>query len=218
MIRGVVFDFDGVVIDTEVPEFRAWAAVYGVYGCQLDIAEWAVRIGTRDAFDPYQTLCARATKPVPTESEVYRHKQVITSSWPRPKVLPGVRDWLAQCRALSLPVAIASSSTPEAIAWHLHRVRLRGHFQHIACCDGILRPKPSPDTYLAACHALDVRPSDVLAVEDSPNGVASAKAAGAKCLAVPHALTRSLDLSGADVVIESLADRDVKDILARLGA
>ena len=215
VIRAVVFDFDGVVLDTEVPEFRAWAEIYRLYGCELDLSEWVVRIGTRDAFDPYTALATRATSPVPSRAEVLRRKEALTASWPTPQVLPGVKDWLAQCRALHLPVAIASSSTPEAIAAHLDRLGLAPHFLHIACCDGTLRPKPAPDTYVAACRALHVAPTEVLAVEDSPNGVASAKAAGLRCVAVPHALTRALDLSEADVVIESLADVRLEDILRR---
>ncbi|MDZ4826853.1 MAG: HAD-IA family hydrolase, partial [Actinomycetota bacterium] len=76
--------------------------------------------------------------------------------------------------------------------------------------------KPAPDLYLEACAALGVDPRDALAVEDSPNGIAAAKAAGLRCIAVPHAITVQLDLSAADLIVPSLADISLSDTLAQL--
>jgi beta-phosphoglucomutase-like phosphatase (HAD superfamily) len=81
------------------------------------------------------------------------------------------------------------------------------------CVGRGLAAKPAPDTYRAACAALAVEPRAAIALEDSPHGVAAAKAAGLWCVAVPHAITELLDLSEADLVVRSLADVSLRDVL-----
>jgi HAD superfamily hydrolase (TIGR01509 family) len=217
VIEALVFDFDGVVIDTETPEYGAWVEVYRRHGCHLELAEWAPGIGSRERFDPYSTLVARAARPVDGEAEVRRAKRLLAG----PQIaltqpLPGVLDWLEECRSAGIPVGIASSSTPSIIAEHLDRIGLTAFFRCIACCDGTLRPKPAPDTYVTACERLGADPSRTMAVEDSSNGVAAAAAAGLKCVAVPHGLTRDLDFASADLVLESLSSTTVREVAARL--
>ena len=87
----------------------------------------------------------------------------------------------------------------------------------MTCCDDDRPPKPAPDVYLAACDALGVAPGRALAIEDSAHGVAAAKAAGLRCVAVPGPLTRSLDFSAADVVLDSLADASLRDVIRSVG-
>jgi beta-phosphoglucomutase-like phosphatase (HAD superfamily) len=86
------------------------------------------------------------------------------------------------------------------------------------CCSGGIAAKPAPDTYLAACAAIDVPPEESLAVEDSPHGVTAAKHAGLRCVAVPHAITAQFDLSHADLRLRSLADVPLHEVIARVAA
>ncbi|MFN2593855.1 MAG: HAD family hydrolase, partial [Actinomycetota bacterium] len=165
MLAAVIFDFDGVIVDSESPEFEAWAEIYRRHDCRLEIAEWAAGIGTRGGFDPYAALVARARRPVPEEAQVRRAKRLLAGPLlDRARALPGVTEWLSECRLAGVPVGIASSSLPSAIARHLNRLELDREFACVSCCDGTLRPKPHPDTYLVACERLGAEPARSLAV------------------------------------------------------
>jgi HAD superfamily hydrolase (TIGR01509 family) len=215
-IEAIVFDFDGLILDTETTSFRAWVETYAEYGCTLVEDDWARHIGTINGFDPYGTLCARATRPVPAEDALRASKRGREAELVAAEPLrPGVLEWLDEAAALELRIGIASSSPTHWIDGHLTRLDIATRFAVVTCCDDDRPPKPAPDVYLAACEALGVAPSAALAVEDSAHGVAAAKAAGLWCVAVPGPLTRSLDFSAADVVLESLADASLSEVMTR---
>jgi HAD superfamily hydrolase (TIGR01509 family) len=132
-------------------------------------------------------------------------------------IRPGIEAWLADARRLGLKLGIASSSPVSWVEGHLQRVGLISAFECVRCADHVTVTKPSPELYLAACEALDVAPQEALAVEDSPNGIAAAKAAGLYCIAVPNNITVNLDLTGADLYVESLDALRVEDALAQWG-
>jgi len=207
-IRAVVFDFDGLILDTEMAVFRGIAELWEAHGCTLDQEEWSIVIGTRGRlFDPYAALAERATVPVPTVAELEAaHDARIVELLAAEVALPGVVEWLEAAPGLGLRVAIASSASGEWVEGHLDRLGLRHHFEVVSTWDESLPPKPAPDLYLRACAGLGVEPGEAIAVEDSPPGVASATAAGLWCIAVPNAMTRSLDLSAAHWQVASLAE------------
>jgi HAD superfamily hydrolase (TIGR01509 family) len=205
VIRAVVFDFDGTILDTEAPVFTAWVEAWAEHGVALELAEWSGSIGGLDLFDPYDELVARAAGPIPPREEFQvrrraRRDELLHAESPR----PGVLAWLDEAVERGLGLAIASSSPPDWVERHLTRLGLRDRFAHVACCDGVVPPKPEPVSYRTACERLGVEPHEAIAVEDSPHGVAAAKGAGLFTVAVPHGLTVELDLSAADVVVESL--------------
>jgi HAD superfamily hydrolase (TIGR01509 family) len=134
----------------------------------------------------------------------------------RETVRPGVTEWLDEASAIGLGLAIASSSPRLWVEPHLERLGLRERFAHVVCFGPGIAGKPAPDTYLAACRALGVEPGRALAIEDSPHGVSAAKAAGLRCVAVPHAITEQLDLSHADVRLRSLSETTLGEVLAHL--
>src|SRR5688500_11310781 len=204
----VVFDFDGLILDTEGPEFRACQLVYEVHGHRLALADWAAAIGTHDGFDPHAHLEGLLGAPLDAADlrEIFqaRKDELMATE----VILPGVIAWLDAAEDLDLGVAIASSSSARSghVEGHLARLDLRHRFAHVSCWTEDVRPKPAPDLYLAATAALAVDPARAIAVEDSPNGIAAAKAAGLWCLAVPNPLTAALDLSAADALAASLAE------------
>ena len=112
-----------------------------------------------------------------------------------------------------MPVGIASSSPSEWVEHHLDRLGLSARFGCLACCNEAIPAKPDPTSYRHACRALHADPKRSIAVEDSPHGVAAAKDAGLYTIAVPHDLTSSLDLSRADLVVDSLADVSLGDVI-----
>lgn len=219
-LRALVFDFDGVIADTETPEYEAWRATWLEYGHTLDLEEWVQCIGTNDAagWTPLRALAERVgdgfDPDEATRRRRARHHPAIAAI-DRP--LPGVLDLLVEARAAGLRTAIASSSDDTWVPPLLERLGLVDHFEHLSLFDGTCPAKPAPDLYLRACAGLDVAPADAVAIEDSPNGIAAAKAAGMRCVAVPHAITRTLDLTAADLVVETLDGLSLDDLRRRLG-
>jgi beta-phosphoglucomutase-like phosphatase (HAD superfamily) len=109
-------------------------------------------------------------------------------------------------------MAIASSSSESWVTEHLARLELLEHFTVLSCWEEGLQPKPAPDVYLRALDRLGVAATEAVAFEDSPNGIAAAKAAGLRCIAVPNQMTAALDLSAADHVAASFLDLDLRRI------
>jgi HAD superfamily hydrolase (TIGR01509 family) len=217
-IEGVVFDFDGLILDTEGPVFRAWQEEFEAHGCApITIEEWASEIGTSDGLDLVDLIRTRATRPVDEATMQARRRMRRDELLLVEVVRPGVTEWLDEADELGLPLAIASSSERGWVEHHLDRLGLLHRFRFLACFgDGDLAGKPAPDTYLAACSAIGVRPAAALAIEDSPHGVRAAKAAGMWCVAVPHEITERLDLSHADLRLPSLADTTLRAVIAQL--
>ena len=214
MYRAVVFDFDGLILDTETPAFTAWREAFAAYGCPpLTVDEWGAEVGTVGGLDTAALLQARATRPVDLDAMHEVRRQRRDELMAREVARPGVHEWLDAADAHGLALAIASSSSPEWVGAHLARIRLRERFAHVECFGNGNAAKPAPDLYPAACRALDVAPGDAVAIEDSPHGVTAAKRAGLFCIAVPNAITAQLDLSHADIVAPSLSAISLRDVL-----
>ena len=217
MIEAVVFDFDGLILDTEMPSYLSWAEVFRSVGLDHTEDDHVTTIGSN--FDRMEQLRQRATGTLPPDDELRaikdkRHRELLSGM----EILPGVRDWLDEADRLGLGLAIASSSPSSWVLEHLDAYGLTPRFAHVVCCENGIERKPAPDSYRIACERLGVAPASALAVEDSANGVAAAKAAGLWCVAVPNALTKRLDFSAADVRVASLADISLAEVCDRLDA
>jgi HAD superfamily hydrolase (TIGR01509 family) len=128
-------------------------------------------------------------------------------------VLPGVQEYIAEAKRLGLQLGVASSSSREWVVGHLTELGLYAHFDCIKCRDDVQQVKPDPALYQAVVEAFALQPSQAIALEDSPNGIAAAKRAGLFCVAVPNPLTRQLSLAHADLLISSLADLPLRQLL-----
>lgn len=214
-VKAVVFDFDGLVLDTEGPVYHSWREVFEEAGADLSFEEWVLTIGRADHPDPAELLAERTGRPLDDAVRVARkarRDELLAAE----EVLPGVHHWLDDADRLGLALGVASSSAEDWVTAHLERLGLVDRFACLSCFDGRLRSKPAPDLYLAACDSLGVAPADALAVEDSPNGLAAAAAAGLRTVAVPRGMTAGLDVSAADVVVDSLADVSLEEVRDRL--
>jgi HAD superfamily hydrolase (TIGR01509 family) len=216
-VRALVFDFDGLILDTELPIYAAWCALFEDHGASPPtIEEWSAEIGTVNGLDLRGMLVERATRPVDLdEADVWRrgHRDLLLAEQ---QARPGVEDWVAEAEAAGLGIGIASSSEAEWVLPLLERIGLHTRFRYVVNAGGALRPKPAPDVYVEACARLGVDPVHALAIEDSPHGIAAAKDAGLRCVAVPHQLTEALDLSAADLRLASLAECSLAEAIARL--
>jgi HAD superfamily hydrolase (TIGR01509 family) len=217
-IDAVVFDFDGLVLDTETSVYAAWSEAFDAHGCgPLTLEEWSAEVGTAGVLDMVAMMQSRATQPVDVDAMHTTRRARRDALLEREQLMPGVERWLDDAREANLGIAIASSSPHEWVHGHLTRLGVRDRFGHLSCRDEIVPAKPAPDVYVRACDALGVEPRHALAVEDSPNGVTAAKTAGLRCIAVPNRVTAALDFSGADLVVTSLADLTLASALERLG-
>jgi beta-phosphoglucomutase-like phosphatase (HAD superfamily) len=115
---------------------------------------------------------------------------------------------------MGLEVGLASSSSADWVAEHLDRYGLKDRFDVIRCAGGTLQAKPAPDLYLQVLRDLAISATEAIALEDSPNGIAAAKAAGLYCIAVPNQITARLDLSGANLILPSLAAMSLSRFLS----
>jgi len=216
-IEAVIFDLDGLIVDSETPDILAWQAVYARYGMEFPVASWLQNVGRRDnVWDPLVPF-RQADRPAAPETAaaLFRERvEALMDDYLKP--LPGVVPLLLALRQRGLRTAVASSSRHEWISTVLGRLGLEAEFDAAAGGDEVPRAKPAPDVYLLVTRRLGALPAACVALEDSPNGVRSAKAAGIACIAVPSPLTRQLDFSAADLVVGSL-EAVTPDVILALG-
>jgi beta-phosphoglucomutase-like phosphatase (HAD superfamily) len=212
MLKAVVFDFDGTILDTESPTFHAWQRLYHAHGQVLTFEEYSAAIGADyNAFDPRRTLEERCGRRLDWERlDAERRSgclEVICAQSP----LPGISRLLEEAHGLNLRCAIASSSPSDWVRGHLDRVGLLKRFDFISCAENGCPPKPSPEVYLRALRAIAVSASEALAIEDSPNGVRATQRAGIPCVIVPNQLTRKMRFPEQVRVLESLDQFSFRD-------
>jgi HAD superfamily hydrolase (TIGR01509 family) len=206
-IKGLVFDFDGLILDTETPEFIVLQQIYREHGLEFDPILWSAAVGASlAAFHPIQHLQAQLSYPVDEKSLhkewLTRSRLVIDQSGP----LPGVIDLVASAREMGLKLAVASSSPKEWVFTHMDRLNLHGWFEAIWTMDDVSKIKPDPELYLKAVQSLGISPAEAIAFEDSPNGIQAALTAGLFTVAVPNPVTSLMDTSKANLVLSNLKD------------
>ena len=217
MIRALVFDFDGLILETEGPIFLSWQELYASYGFPLPFEVWATTIGSAEAeFDPareLERLVGQSLDWTAIEPARQRRELALISEQP---LLPGVEQTLQEARRMGLKLGLASSSTCKWVNGHLRERGLRPYFEVVRAADDVRLTKPDPELYLAVLSALGVCGAEAVALEDSPNGIRAAKAAGMTCVAVPNHLTRQLTLDEADLRLESLAEMSLESLLEKV--
>jgi HAD superfamily hydrolase (TIGR01509 family) len=218
-IQALIFDFDGTILDTETPEYEAWRTIYQEHGVELPLDGWAASIGRGigdNPFDPYHTLERLTGRPIDQNEVRFRKRELFSRRLALLGARPGVEDYLRGAKELGLKVGLASSSHHDWVDSRLEKLGLLDYFDAILCADDVTRTKPDPELYAAALYRLgEIPPAAGIAVEDSPNGVKAAKAAGLFCVATPNSLTALLPLDHADLVVPSLAELPLPDLLRR---
>jgi HAD superfamily hydrolase (TIGR01509 family) len=221
-LRALLWDFDGLILDTETGAYESARAVFDEHGVELELGWWHSIIGTADHVDWFDVLEAQVGHPLDrAEIRARRnvHKLELLSLEP---VRPGVQALLTEAEGAGVRSAVASSSPHEWVAGNLERVGLLDRFAAVVTRDHVdgdgRRTKPAPDLYLLAAAGVGAEPASCVAIEDSPNGVAAAKAAGMACVAVPAGMTAGLDFGLADLTVPSLAALTLDDVSRLLWA
>lgn len=216
-MAALIFDFDGLIVDTEWPAFTTVADEFEAHGVSITLAEWQHRIGRADNA-PWSTLLIERAGTIDVEvveRRRHRRKDELTDATP---AQPGVHDVLADADAAGLGIAVASSSPLSWVERHLDRLALLDRFHAVRTRDDVEHAKPWPDVFHAAAVALGVEPSSCIVLEDSVHGVTAAKAAGMYCVAVPNRVTAGGDFAHADAVLGSLTEFDLHAHLSRTAA
>ncbi|MDQ1701366.1 MAG: hypothetical protein QOJ46_2779 [bacterium] len=189
----VLFDFDGTLLDTESVALLTWVEEYRAHGLSLDQDAWIAAVGAET--DHYATL-ARHVGPAFDLAACHgrrrgRENALVAAVEPA----DGIEAALTALAAAGTRLAVVSSSPATWVLPHLDRLGWMGRFEAVVTREDAARAKPHPDLYVMALARLGVRPHDVVAVEDSANGVRAAVAAGLRCVAMPNPVTAHHDLS-----------------------
>lgn len=218
MIRALIFDFDGLILETEEPTFLSWVEVYQSFGFPLPFSTWSAVIGTTHGdFDPQLELEKLLNHPVDwatVEPKRQASENALIEAQP---ILPGAETYPSDARQLGLKIGLASNSPTSWVKGHLSRIGLLDRFDCIRTSDDVHSFKPDPAVYLSALDGLEVSAEDAFALEDSPLGVRAAKSAGLFCVAVPNKMTCRLDLSQADFHLDSLTSLPLAELLLIIG-
>lgn len=220
MIKALIFDFDGLILDTETPDLLAWRDVYSRHGQVLAAETWGQFVGGAGAtdFEPaahLSRLLGGVSLPkdsLYTETDARRLALIHQNP-----VLPGVTDYLTEARRLGLGLAVASSSPHAWVDGHLRRLGLFDRFDAVICSEDVPpgRTKPHPDLFLRALAALHARADEAVVLEDSPNGVKAARAAGIFVVAVPNPVTVQLSFDAPNLRLNALTDMPLVEVLKR---
>jgi HAD superfamily hydrolase (TIGR01509 family) len=217
-VRAFLFDFDGLILDTETASRAGWAWLYERHGHELPPEKWALMVGTVEGWDPWAHLEGLVGEPLDRprlNDERYAHELTLLEA---ERLRPGIAEYLEYAERHGLKRAIVSSASRAWIDMHLARLERAVGWDAIVTADhDPVRAKPRPTLYVEALEQLGSDPQEAVAFEDSPNGAQAAQAAGIYVVGVPNAITRDLDLAEhADLVVESLADLPPDELLARV--
>ena len=217
MIRALVLDFDGLIIDSEIAVAQAWREVFSAHGQPFPEHIWRTMVGTRENDGVLWTELGRltGTQPEIGRLEAQRQKRGLELAETLP-ALPGVESLIGQARELGLALAVASSSGAWWVEGHLKRLGLRERFDAVMTRDDAERSKPFPDIYRVTVAALGVDSGEAIAFEDSAPGVSAAKEAGLHAVAVPGSFTEHMTFDHADTVLGTLGGFDLGAYISRI--
>lgn len=201
----VLFDFDGLLVDTEWAIYEAWHRTFRVHGHGLSLETYTQCIGSDfDTWSPKTHLEELTGKSFDWHQLDEARQVEIRRDLEQAGPMPGVVPLLDSLKGQGTPLAVVSSSSHFWVDGWLEKLRLEPYFDTVVCRGDAPRIKPAPDLWQEALRQLETPASRCLALEDSLNGVKSAKAAGLVVWAVPNRTTACLDFSIADRVLPSL--------------
>ena len=203
-IKGIIFDFDGLICDTETPELRAWEALFADYGFIFPFERYQETIGAvHNDETPFIFLEEMLNHPI-TRAEVKEKFSFIRNKLiDLEPIRPGILNYLKQSKFFGLEIGLASSSPRTWIDYHLGRLSISEYFGCIKTFNDVSKTKPDPELFIKALACMGLKPNEVVALEDSINGVTAAKKAGLYVVVFPNEVTRFFEFDEADLVIDS---------------
>ena len=213
-LRAIIFDFDGLIVDTETVIYESWNEVYCANGESLELETYKQCVGSDfGQFNPETELEFRTRKTFDWSTINYEREKLIQQRLEAQDARPGVRKFIENARAKGLELAVASSAPGSWVAGWLIKLDLLKHFSVLRCGDDVEQIKPYPDLFLAAASALKIPPGDSLVMEDSENGLRAAKAAGMPCVIVTNPVTAGGQFNGALLVVECFTEDSINNLI-----
>ncbi|MFC7395354.1 HAD family hydrolase [Scopulibacillus cellulosilyticus] len=214
MIKAVIFDFDGLIIDTETRHFQVIQELFREYKAEMPLSVWQRCIGTHlDDWDEISYLEMQISQSIDRDKFNTRWQKKVLAKLETDKARPGVENYLLKAKALGLKIGLATSSGYDWVSGHLERLGLLQSFDCIRTRDDVKRVKPDPELYLTVAECLGVKPEEAVAFEDSLNGSLAAKRAGMYCVIVPNEVTATMSFGDVDHRMESMADIELKELI-----
>ena len=202
-LQSLIFDFDGLIVDTEKPGFDSWNELYSEFGQKLTLDDWRHATGYVSGFDPALHLEGLLGRQLDWGNLAPKREARNWELTLKQTVLPGIRELMNAAVNAGMRIGVASNSGFGWVNDGLERLGLRGFVGAIVTRDMVLNPKPAPDVYLKTAETLQVSPDRSVALEDSEPGCRAAKAAGMRAVAIPNQFSERQDLSMADLVVPS---------------
>ena len=215
MLRALIFDFDGLLVDTETVLIDAWEQMHAIDGLPCDRSVLHHIVGHTDVIYDYWSAYGPEISRATLEARYRLTARELTLAAPP---LPGTIDLLKAARAAGLRIGLASNSTHAHVEGHLEHRGMRGYFDFIACRDDVTIGKPEPDVYLHAIQGLKVGPSAALAFEDSVPGHVAAHRAGLRVVVVPNPSTGHCEFAHAWLQLKSMADTSIAALTRKFSA
>jgi HAD superfamily hydrolase (TIGR01509 family) len=219
-VRALLFDFDGLILDTETPDVECWRSIYTEYGMDYPMEDWSQNIGGWgiSTFDPAEALRKLSPRAPDAAGLRARHRALSDGVIAREPIRDGVQEYLVTARRIGVLSAIVSSSERAWVEPHVVRLGLRKYFEKVICGDDVApgRTKPHPDLFLKALADLHVQADEAVVLEDAPHGVRAARGAGIFVVAVPNPITALLSLDEADLKVDSLGSLPLEELIRRV--
>lgn len=214
-IKGIIFDFDGLIVDTETPELKAWQELFRRFDVEFSFDEYAQTIGMiYDDTSALDILESRLSTPIDKArlfKEFKKRKVELIDAQP---LRSGVLDVLKSSKSIGLKIGLASSAKLEWVSRYIQKHEINQYFECVRTRENVANPKPDPELYQATLACLGLKARQVIALEDSINGVSAARAAGVHTVAVPNSVTRIFDFSQAHLVLKHLTDIPLQEMIA----
>jgi HAD superfamily hydrolase (TIGR01509 family) len=213
-IKGIIFDFDGLICDTETPEVRAWEALFLENGLIFPFDRYQETIGAvHNDESPFifleEMLGHSITRGQYMEKFIVFRNNLIDLE----PIRPGILEYLIQAQYLGLKIGLASSSPRTWIDYHLNRLSISDFFGCIKTYNDVSKTKPDPELFIKSIACMRLNPDEIVALEDSPNGVAAAKKAEIHVVVFPNEATRNFNFESADLIINSLEELPFDELL-----
>lgn len=217
-IKGIIFDFDGLILDTETPEMLAWEKAFTEHGLSFPIEKYLNSIGTvSDNHFVQGFMQEMGLSEGEIQQTVLAYQSHIATFEHMNHPREGVLDLIHDAEKNGLRLAVASNSYRTWVVDNLQRLALDSHFDPICTRDDVTNSKPDPELYNLVLARWGFTSNEVLALEDSPNGIKAAKNAGIFCVAVPNPITIRMDITLADLIFSSFLDFSLQEIVFQLG-
>ncbi|UOQ50396.1 HAD-IA family hydrolase [Gracilibacillus caseinilyticus] len=213
MLKAIIFDFDGLVFDTETFDLKAFQELYQKYNVEFPLDNWMNSIGISLAFDPYEPLLMSLpgiSRDDAKEERSNLYEKLLEGKAPR----EGVVEYLERGKQLGMKIAIASSSTRSWVEHHLNILGIKPYFDYICTSDDVENVKPEPDLYKKVLEYFDISAKEAVVFEDSPNGSLASIRAGIPCVIVPNETTEVLPFDKSVALrLNSKKDKTLDEVL-----